>query len=75
MPDTHTYHITRSCLKSGRMFLSPSARAFFPKEGRVQATDAHSGETLELTLLDALTVSPDWDPFINVTRSSPTTCS
>ena len=57
MPDTHTYHITRSCLKSGRMFLSPSARAFFPKEGRVQATDAHSGETLELTLLDALTVA------------------
>ncbi len=57
MPDSYTYHITRNCLKSGRMFLSPSARELFPREGRVQATDAHSGETFELTLLSALTVA------------------
>lgn len=57
MPDTHTYHITRNCLKSGCMFLSPSARELFPREGRVQAVDAHSGETVELTLLSALTVA------------------
>lgn len=57
MPDTHTYHITRNCIKSGRMFLSPSARELFPREGRVQATDSHSGETVELTLLSALTVA------------------
>ena len=57
MPDTHTYHITRNCLKSGCMFLSPSAKDLFPREGRVQATDSHSGETVELTLLSALTVA------------------
>ena len=57
MPDMYTYHITRNCLKSGRMFLSPSAKELFPREGRVQATDAHSGETVELTLLSALTVA------------------
>jgi len=54
--DTYTYHITRNCLKSGRMFLSPSARELFPREGSVEVTDAHSGETVELTLMNALTV-------------------
>ena len=57
MPDTHTYHITRNCLKSGCMFLSPSAKALFPPEGHVKAKDAVSGETLTLTLLDARTVA------------------
>lgn len=57
MPDTHTYHITRNCLKSGRIFLSPSAKGFFPREGRVKVTDTESGETLELTLLNAITLA------------------
>lgn len=46
MPDILTYHITRNCLKSGRIFLSPSAKGFFPREGRVQVTDTESGETV-----------------------------
>lgn len=57
MPDTHSYHITRSCLKSGRIFLTPLAKGFFPREGRLEALDTESGETLELTLLDATTVA------------------
>ena len=57
MPDTHTYHITRNCLRSGCMFLSPSAQELFPPTGTVQAKDARSGETLELTRLDARTVT------------------
>lgn len=57
MPETHTYHITRNCLKSGRMFLSPSAKGLFPREGRLQAIDTGSGEAVELTLLNALTVA------------------
>ena len=57
MPDTHTYHITRNCLKSGFMFLSPSAKALFPREGHVQAKDTASGETLTLTLLEARIVT------------------
>ncbi len=57
MPDTHTYHITRNCLKSGCMFLSYSAQGLFPDAGHVQAKDAASGETLTLTLLDARTVA------------------
>jgi len=57
MSDTHTYHITRNCLKSGRIFLSPSAKGFFPREGRVQMTDTESGETIELTLLSATTLA------------------
>lgn len=56
MPDTHTYHLTRNCLRSGRMFLPPSARGLFPKGGQVEATDALSGQTLTLTLADASTV-------------------
>lgn len=57
MSDTHTYHITRNCLKSGRIFLSPRSKGFFPREGRFEALDTESGETLELTLLDAVTVA------------------
>ena len=57
MPDTHTYHITRNCLKSGYMFLSPSAKSLFPREGHVQAKDTASNETLTLTLLDARIVT------------------
>ncbi len=57
MPDTHTYHITRNCLKSGCMFLSPSATALFPRAGDVQAKDTASGEVLVLTLLNARTVT------------------
>ena len=56
MPDTHTYHITRNCLKTGRIYLTPLAKGFFPREGRFEALDTESGETLELTLLDATTV-------------------
>lgn len=56
MPDTHTYHITRTCIKSGRIFLTPLAKGFFPREGRFEATDSESGETLELTLINATTV-------------------
>lgn len=57
MPDILTYHITRNCLKSGRIFLSPSAKGFFPREGRVQLTDTESGEAVELTLLSATTLA------------------
>ena len=57
MPDSHTYHITRNCLKSGCMFLSPSAKGLLPGTGPFQATDTESGETATLTLLDALTVT------------------
>ncbi len=56
MPDSHTYHLTRNCLKSGRMFLSPSARGLFPKGGTLEATDTLSGHTLTLTLSGPLTV-------------------
>lgn len=56
MPDTHTYHITRNCLKTGRIYLTPRAKGFFPREGRFEALDAETGETLELALLDATTV-------------------
>ena len=57
MPDTHTYHITRNCLKSGCMFLSPSAQKLFPPEGPFDAKDTKSGETLELVRVDARTVA------------------
>ncbi len=57
MPNTYTYHITRNCLKSGFMFLSPSAKALFPREGQVQAKDTASGETLALTLIEARIVT------------------
>ena len=57
MPDTHTYHITRNCLKSGCMFLSPSAQELFPPEGPFDAKDTRSGETLALTRVDARTVA------------------
>ena len=57
MPDTHTYHITRNCLKSGCMFLSPSAQKFFPPEGPFKVKDTRSGETLELFRVDARTVT------------------
>lgn len=57
MPDAYTYHITRNCLRNGCMFLSPSARRLFPREGPFEATDTGSGETLTLTLPDALTVA------------------
>ncbi len=56
MPDTHRYHITRNCLKTGRIYLTPLAKGFFPREGRFEAFDTETGETLELTLLDATTV-------------------
>ena len=56
MPDSHTYHLTRNCLKSGRMFLSPSARSLFPKGGTLEALDTLSGHTLTLTLSGPLTV-------------------
>ena len=56
MPDSHTYHLTRNCLKSGRMFLSPSARALFPKGGTLEALDTLSGHTFTLTLSGPLTV-------------------
>ncbi len=57
MPDSRTYHITRNCLKSGRMFLSLSAKGLFPRAEQVEVEDTASGEALTLTLLDARTVS------------------
>lgn len=56
MPDTHTYHLTRNCLKSGRMFLSPSARGLFPESGTLEATDTLSGHTFTLALSGPLSV-------------------
>ncbi len=56
MPDSHTYHLTRNCLKSGRMFLSPSARSLLPKGGALEALDTLSGHTFTLTLSGPLTV-------------------
>ena len=57
MPDTHTYHITRNCLKSGCLFLSPTAQELFPPEGTFDAKDTKSGETLKLARVDARTVA------------------
>ena len=70
MPDSHTYHLTRNCLKSGRMFLSPSARGLFPKGGTLEALDTLSNHVFTLTLSGPLTVE-GLGPFYDRHNLSP----
>lgn len=70
MPQTHTYHVTRNCLKHGRLFLSPAVRGLFPREGSVVVRDTVVGENLTLILLDAITVA-GLDPFYKKHRLEP----